>query len=90
MTIVKTEDWAEKHEKIWSIIIYFISLKNNSVDSDNDEYIRLKIKIQIDQNKSRWWFAYMKTFLKRLKFYDAVVFIKSIFKDNYIFYSQIF
>ena len=88
MTIVKTEDWAEKHEKIWSIIIYFTSLKNNSVDSDNDEYIRLKIKIQID--KSRWWFAYMKTFLKRLKFYDAVVFIKSIFKDNYIFYSQIF
>ena len=82
MTIVKTEDWAEKLEKIWSIIIYFTSLKNNSVDSDNDEYIRLKIKIQIDQNKSRWWFAHMKTILKRLKFYDAVVFIKSIFKDN--------
>ena len=41
---------VEKYEKICNKIIYLISLKNSNVNSDNNGYMKIKIKENSDDD----------------------------------------
>lgn len=58
-------------------------MKNNSADSDNNRYIKIKIKINSDGD-----LATIKSFLKKL--FGVALLTRSVFEDNDTLYPQIF
>ena len=58
-------------------------MKNNSADSDNNRYIKIKIKINSDGDLPT-----TKSFLKKL--YGVALLTRSVFEDNNTLYPQIF